>query len=152
VDTTSVGPFKKGPFRIAMTVGVPIVPIIIRNAEIVAARDSMTMNPGTVDVAVFPPISVRDWTLDTLSDRIAEVRQLYVDTLADWPIDELPEPSLYSRKAAPKRAPRKAVRKAAKATTANAAAKKTAKAAQPKASATKTTKAQPGTPRPKGRS
>jgi putative phosphoserine phosphatase / 1-acylglycerol-3-phosphate O-acyltransferase len=162
LDTTSVGPFKKGPFRIAMTVGIPIVPIVIRNAEIVAARDSMTMNPGTVDVAVFPPISVRDWTLDTLSDRIAEVRQLYVDTLADWPVDELPEASLYHRKAAPKRAPRKAVRKTAKATTAKAttakattakaAAKKTAKAAQPKASATKATKAQPGTPRPKGRS
>ena len=58
LDTTSVGPFKKGPFRIAMSVGIPIVPIVIRNAEIVAARNSMTMNPGTVDVAVFPPISV----------------------------------------------------------------------------------------------
>ncbi len=34
LDTTSVGPFKKGAFRIAMTVGIPIVPIVIRNAEI----------------------------------------------------------------------------------------------------------------------
>ncbi len=157
LDTTSVGPFKKGAFRIAMTVGIPIVPIVIRNAEIVAARDSMTMNPGTVDVAVFPPISVRDWTLDTLSDRIAEVRQLYLDTLADWPVDELPEASLYRRekKAAPKKTPRKAVNKSAKpakGTAAKAGAKKTAKAAQPKASARKVTKAQPRTPRPRGRS
>ena len=55
----------------AMAVGIPIVPIVIRNAEIVAARNSTTMNPGTVDVAVFPPIPVDDWTLDTLagSDR-----------------------------------------------------------------------------------
>ena len=59
LDTTSVGPFKKGPFRIAMAAGIPIVPIVIRNAEIIAARNSTTMNPGTVDVAVFPPISVR---------------------------------------------------------------------------------------------
>jgi putative phosphoserine phosphatase/1-acylglycerol-3-phosphate O-acyltransferase len=149
LDTTSVGPFKKGPFRIAMTVGIPIVPIVIRNAEIVAARDSMTMNPGTVDVAVFPPISVRHWTLDTLPDRIAEVRQLYVDTLADWPVDELPEPSLYRRekKPAPKRTPRKAAGKPVKAATAKAV-KKT----PPKTSASKATKAQPGTPRPKGRS
>ena len=62
LDTTSVGPFKKGPFRIAMAAGIPIVPIVIRNAEIIAARNSTTMNPGTVDVAVFPPISVSDWT------------------------------------------------------------------------------------------
>jgi putative phosphoserine phosphatase/1-acylglycerol-3-phosphate O-acyltransferase len=162
LDTTSVGPFKKGAFRIAMTVGIPIVPIVIRNAEMVAARDSITMNPGTVDVAVFPPISVRDWTLDTLPDRIAEVRQLYLDTLADWPVDELPEASLYRRekKAAPKKAPRKAASKpikpakatAAKAVAAKPATAKPAKKAQPKTSASKVTKAQPGTPRPKGRS
>lgn len=85
LDTTGVGPFKKGAFRIAMAAGIPIVPIVIRNAEIIAARDSMEIHPGTVDVAVLPPIPVDDWTLDTLTDRIAEVRGLYLDTLADWP-------------------------------------------------------------------
>lgn len=87
VDTTEVGPFKKGAFRIAMAAGVPIVPIVIRNAQIIAARDSMEINPGTVNVAVLPPIPVDDWTLDTLSDRIAGVRQRYLDTLADWPTE-----------------------------------------------------------------
>jgi putative phosphoserine phosphatase / 1-acylglycerol-3-phosphate O-acyltransferase len=43
------------------------------------------LNPGTVDVTIHPPISVADWTLEDLEDRIAEVRQLYLDTLADWP-------------------------------------------------------------------
>jgi putative phosphoserine phosphatase / 1-acylglycerol-3-phosphate O-acyltransferase len=154
LDTTSVGPFKKGAFRIAMTVGIPIVPIVIRNAEIVAARDSMTMNPGTVDVAVFPPISVSDWTLDTLPDRIAEVRQLYVDTLAEWPVDELPKAGVYRRekKAAPRKAPRKAASQPAKAAPAKAATKKVARATQPKTPASKATKAQKSTPRPRGRS
>src|ERR1700742_5197518 len=170
LDTTSVGPFKKGPFRMAMAVGIPVVPIVIRNAEIIAARNSTTMNPGTVDVAVFPPISVSDWTVETLSDRIAEVRQLYVDTLGDWPVDELPNHDVYRKKAprkaakdAPakaaakavpaKAAPAKAVAKKAaakKAVPAKAAAKKTAKATQPKAAPRKATKA--STPRPRGRS
>ncbi|MDT5257988.1 MAG: putative phosphoserine phosphatase / 1-acylglycerol-3-phosphate O-acyltransferase [Mycobacterium sp.] len=104
VDTTEVGPFKKGPFRIAMAVGIPIVPIVIRNAEIVAARNSTVINPGTVDVAVFPPISVQDWTVETLPEHIAGVRQLYLDTLANWPIDELPELDLYAEKKAAKKA------------------------------------------------
>ena len=91
LDTTEVGPFKKGPFRMAMSVGIPIVPIVIRNAEVVAARDSATFNPGEVDVVVYPPISVEDWTLDNLPDRIDEVRQLYLDTLADWPRGAVPE-------------------------------------------------------------
>jgi putative phosphoserine phosphatase / 1-acylglycerol-3-phosphate O-acyltransferase len=90
IDTTEVGPFKKGPFRIAMTAGIPVVPIVIRNAEVIAARDSSTFNPGTVDVAVYPPISTDDWTLKDLPDRIAAIRQLYLDTLKDWPHDELP--------------------------------------------------------------
>jgi putative phosphoserine phosphatase / 1-acylglycerol-3-phosphate O-acyltransferase len=130
VDTTEVGPFKKGPFRIAMAVGIPIVPIVIRNAEIIAARNSTTMNPGTVDVAVFPPIPVDDWTLDTLPEHIAEVRQLYLDTLADWPVDELPEFPLYNR--AKKTAP-KTVRKSR-----TPAAKTTAKKTQPRTPAKKT--------------
>ena len=69
LDTTEVGPFKKGPFRIAMSAGIPIVPIVIRNAEVIAARDSSTFNPGTVDVAVFPPIPVDDWTAENLTER-----------------------------------------------------------------------------------
>jgi putative phosphoserine phosphatase/1-acylglycerol-3-phosphate O-acyltransferase len=89
VDTAEVGPFKKGPFRIAMSAGVPIVPIVIRNAEDVAARNASTLHPGTVDVAVFTPIPTTDWTIRTLPRRIAAVRQLYIDTLADWPANDV---------------------------------------------------------------
>ncbi|BBX23327.1 L-3-phosphoserine phosphatase [Mycolicibacter terrae] len=130
VDTTGVGPFKKGPFRIAMAAGIPIVPIVIRNAEVVAARDSMSANPGTVDVAVFPAISVDDWTVANLADRIEEVRQLYLDTLADWPADELPA---WSPKSAAK-----------------PPATKTAKKTQAKKAPSKKTPAAPRSAGPKG--
>jgi putative phosphoserine phosphatase/1-acylglycerol-3-phosphate O-acyltransferase len=75
---------------------------------------------------VFPPIPVDDWTSDNLEERIAEVRQLYLDTLKDWPHDELPDAPLYARvkkapakKAASKKAPAK------KAAATKAQAKKT---------------------------
>ncbi|RZT12282.1 putative phosphoserine phosphatase/1-acylglycerol-3-phosphate O-acyltransferase [Mycobacterium sp. BK558] len=127
LDTTEVGEFKKGPFRIAMSVGIPIVPIVIRNAEVIAARDSSTFNPGTVDVVVYPPIPVDDWTHDNLDERIAEVRQLYLDTLKDWPQDTLPEPDLYTRTKAAKAPAKKAAKKtpAKKAAAKKAAPKKT---------------------------
>lgn len=127
LDTTEVGPFKKGPFRIAMSVGIPIIPIVIRNAEIIASRNSTTLNPGTVDVAVFPPISVEDWTLDTLPDRIAEIRQLYLDTLSDWPYDGLPDVDLYHKKPAARPAQKAPAKKSAKKSAVKqVAAKKTA--------------------------
>ncbi|WP_220471842.1 HAD-IB family hydrolase [Tomitella gaofuii] len=88
LDTREVGPFKKGAFRIAMHAGIPVVPIVIRNAEMLGARDAVTINPGTVDVAVLPPVPTADWKLDEIDERIAEVRQMYLDTLADWPSDD----------------------------------------------------------------
>lgn len=132
VDTTEVGPFKKGPFRLAMAAGIPIVPIVIRNAELVAARNSTVINPGTVDVAVFPPISVQDWTVENLPERIAEVRQLYLDTLANWPIDELPEVDLYAEKKAAAKAKPPAKKTAAKAVSKAPAKKSPAKKAAAK--------------------
>ncbi|HWT48518.1 MAG TPA: HAD-IB family hydrolase, partial [Mycobacterium sp.] len=92
------------------------------------------INPCTVDVAVFPPISVQDWTVETLPEHIAEVRQLYLDTLADWPVDELPEVDLYAEQKAAKRAKARPVPQAAK-TPAKKAPRKTAAkkaAAKPK--------------------
>lgn len=85
LDTKEVGPFKKGAFRIAMAAGIPIVPIVIRNAEMIGGRNARSMNPASIDVAVLPPIPVTDWTLKDLEQRIADVRQLYLDTLNNWP-------------------------------------------------------------------
>ena len=81
--TARVGPFKKGPFHLAMQAGVPVVPIVLRNAGELQHRRSRTIRPGRLDVLVHPPISVAGWEHD-LGARVAEVRQLYIDALADW--------------------------------------------------------------------
>jgi HAD superfamily hydrolase (TIGR01490 family) len=83
--TPRLGRFKKGAFHVAMQAEVPIVPIVLRNAGAAMWRGSKTVRPATVDVAVLPPIDVSDWTVAELDDRIAAVRQQYVDTLARWP-------------------------------------------------------------------
>jgi putative phosphoserine phosphatase/1-acylglycerol-3-phosphate O-acyltransferase len=85
LDTQSVGPFKKGAFRIAMATGLPVVPIVIRNSESVAGRNSTTLHPGTVDVAVLPPADVSGWTTENLGERIEEIRSAYVELLDSWP-------------------------------------------------------------------
>ncbi|KAA8886893.1 HAD-IB family hydrolase [Nocardia colli] len=83
--TPDVGPFKKGAFHIAIQAGVPVIPIVIRNAGEICWRNSMVARPGTVDVAILDPIDVSGWDPNDLDDKVAAVRQLYVDTLLDWP-------------------------------------------------------------------
>src|SRR5262249_33956525 len=40
-------PFKKGAFRMAMAADIPIVPVVIRNADDIGARDAIFMRAGT---------------------------------------------------------------------------------------------------------
>jgi putative phosphoserine phosphatase/1-acylglycerol-3-phosphate O-acyltransferase len=68
-----------------MAAGLPVVPIVIRNSDAVAGRNSTTLNPGTVDVTVLPPVSTADWTVQDLRERIEEIRMTYVNLLAEWP-------------------------------------------------------------------
>jgi putative phosphoserine phosphatase / 1-acylglycerol-3-phosphate O-acyltransferase len=58
---------------------------VIRNSESVAGRNSTTLHPGTVDVAVLPPVDVSGWTAEDLGERIEEIRIAYVELLALWP-------------------------------------------------------------------
>ncbi|MGO4614073.1 HAD-IB family hydrolase [Nocardia sp. 2YAB30] len=80
-----VGPFKKGAFHIAIQAGVPVIPVVIRNAGEISWRNAMVARPGTVDVAILDPIDVSEWDPDNLDAKVAGVRQLFIDTLLDWP-------------------------------------------------------------------
>jgi putative phosphoserine phosphatase/1-acylglycerol-3-phosphate O-acyltransferase len=62
-----------------------VIPIVIRNSDSVAGRNATTLHPGTVDIAVLPPVSVADWTVDNLRDKMEQIRGNYLELLADWP-------------------------------------------------------------------
>jgi HAD superfamily hydrolase (TIGR01490 family) len=83
--TPRVGRFKKGAFHMALQAGVPIVPIVIRNAGELLWRGATVMRKGTVDVKVLPPVSVDGWTVENLGQHVEDVRRQFVDTLAEWP-------------------------------------------------------------------
>lgn len=83
--TPRVGPFKKGAFHIAIRAGVPVIPVVIRNAGEIAWRNSAVVRKGVVDVAVLPPIDVGGWDPNHMDTEVERVRQLFVDTLLHWP-------------------------------------------------------------------
>lgn len=79
--TPRLGQFKKGAFHLAMQAGVPIVPVVFRNALDAFPKDATFIRPATVEAEVLPPIDTSDWTVEDLDARIREVRRKFLDVL-----------------------------------------------------------------------
>ena len=85
MPTPEPGPFKKGAFHMAMQAGVPMVPVVFRNAGALLAPRSRVVRPGTVEVCVLEPIDTTDWSVGDLNEIVSDVRQRFIDTLDAWP-------------------------------------------------------------------
>ncbi len=76
-----LGPFKKGPFHIAMQAGVPVIPIVIHNATDVLPKGGFFIRPSTVHVDVLPPIMTDKWSAETVGQHMEDVRQQFLEVL-----------------------------------------------------------------------
>ncbi|HYC53782.1 MAG TPA: HAD-IB family hydrolase [Candidatus Binatia bacterium] len=79
---TRLSRFKKGAFRIAMSAGVPVVPIVIHNAVDALPKHGIIIRPASVEVTVLPPVSTSDWTHDNLDEKIEQIAGEYRRVLA----------------------------------------------------------------------
>jgi putative phosphoserine phosphatase/1-acylglycerol-3-phosphate O-acyltransferase len=76
-------PFKKGAFHIAMQAGVPIVPVVFRNALDALPKDALFLRPAAVEAVVLPPVDTSGWTTEGLDDEIEAIRARYLEVLND---------------------------------------------------------------------
>jgi putative phosphoserine phosphatase / 1-acylglycerol-3-phosphate O-acyltransferase len=95
-ESPNLKPFKKGAFHIAMQGGVPLIPIVIRNAGDLMWRGSFFPRPGTVEVVILPPVFTDGWTADEVGARAADVEAMYRRTLDSWPGEDEPIPTASS--------------------------------------------------------
>jgi len=136
--TPRLGPFKKGPFHIAIQAQVPVVPIVLRNVGEVMWRGAQVLSPGTVEVAVLPAVDTSGWGAETIDDHVAEVRGMFSSTLSAWPGEDGSRPP--GKRAAPRRPA--ASSKAASAPTAKPRAK--GKQRSPRAGSARSSPSQAG--------
>ena len=74
------------PFTIAVTTlspatELPMVPIVLENAGELMWRHDATVRPGTVSAVVHPPIDTGGWSVETLDEHVAQVRDIFLTTL-----------------------------------------------------------------------
>ena len=74
-----IGPFKKGPFRMAMDLDYPIVPVYFEGNRALSSGGSMVFKPGHVTAHIYPPVDISDWNLATLEDHIRDLRHCYLN-------------------------------------------------------------------------
>jgi putative phosphoserine phosphatase/1-acylglycerol-3-phosphate O-acyltransferase len=106
-----LAPFKKGAFHLAMQAGVPIVPIVIRNAGDVAPKGDFVFRSATVDVQVLPPVDTSGWRVADLNEHVREVRNMFARALGQ-PEETKPAAGTAASKARPKASKKTRAKKA----------------------------------------
>lgn len=74
-----IGPFKKGPFRMAIDLGYPIVPVYFEGNRKLSEGGLLITRTGTCTAHIHPPIDTSGWSLNNLDDHIGKVREMYLE-------------------------------------------------------------------------
>lgn len=74
----TIGPFKKGPFRMAMDLNYPIVPIYFEGNRELSTENFLITKSGTCTAHIHPAIDTSDWKMEKLDIHIYDVRNLYL--------------------------------------------------------------------------
>lgn len=73
-----IGPFKKGPFRMAMDLNYPVVPIYFEGNRQLSKGGTLITRSGNLTAHIHDPIDVSDWTLENIEENIIDVRKKYL--------------------------------------------------------------------------
>jgi len=84
-----LGPFKLGPFHVAIAAQVPIYPIVIRGCADLMPRQARACLPGTVTFDVLPAIATAGLTAEDVRPLAERVRAAYLQALGEAPVAEL---------------------------------------------------------------
>ena len=68
-------PFKKGAFYMARQAGVPVVPVAIKNSDVLMGKGTGEARSGTIEMVFLPPVDTVGMTTDEdMNQLIASVR------------------------------------------------------------------------------
>ena len=71
-----LGRFKKGAFRIALDLGLPILPLTITGTSSILPPDGIDLLPGRARLVIHPPITIKNRDVEDLAPLMDEVRSV----------------------------------------------------------------------------
>ena len=74
-------PFKKGAFRMALDLGLPILPLTVTGTRDVLPTGTRDLMPGSVRLIIHPPVAVDGQGADSSAHLSAEVRDIIASGL-----------------------------------------------------------------------
>jgi 1-acyl-sn-glycerol-3-phosphate acyltransferase len=76
-------PFKKGAFYMALETGVSVVPVAMKNTDVLMGKGSNVARAGTIEMVILPPIETNELSTDEDAKRLlAEVRARIAEELS----------------------------------------------------------------------
>jgi 1-acyl-sn-glycerol-3-phosphate acyltransferase len=77
----SIAPFREGGFRLAIELGVPVVPLAVKGTELALPKHSLTLHPTSGSVTVLPPVETAGLSAADAPSLAERVRGLIAEEL-----------------------------------------------------------------------
>jgi 1-acyl-sn-glycerol-3-phosphate acyltransferase len=71
-----LGVFKKGAFKTAFDLDLPVLPVTVNGTWNVCPAQSWDILPGKVRITIHPPISLEGYSYDNVSELVDDVRKV----------------------------------------------------------------------------
>ncbi len=69
-------PFKKGAFKMALDLGLPILPVTIRGTRAILPPDTLDIFPGRADLIIHPPVETSGYLEKDIDDLMERIRSI----------------------------------------------------------------------------
>ncbi len=79
--TGELGVFKKGAFKLAVDLGLPILPITIIGTKNILPTKTLDLFPGRARMIIHPPIDTKSYNTNNIKELMEETREIINESL-----------------------------------------------------------------------